>query len=257
SGDAGETFTHASGVATWKSPIDGGSAPYASPRFYAAQGGPIELNAWFLETLLARPGLTMELLPGGTAHAEKLTDLEIGNDRTRRTITLWSISGIGTTPIPMWADADRKFFAITLGLDWIPEAYVTSQKVMEDAQARAVAAVAPGLAKSLTTVPSTPVAFTGVRLFDADAIRFVNDQTVVVDKGKIVAVGPRDTVRVPQGARIIEGRGHTLVPGLWDCHMHVGDDYTGLQELSMGVTSVRDPGNDDARTIDRRARAAK
>ena len=27
--------------------------------------------------------------------------------------------------------------------------------------------------------------------------------------------------------------------------MHVGDDYTGLQELSMGVTSVRDPGNND------------
>jgi imidazolonepropionase-like amidohydrolase len=38
--------------------------------------------------------------------------------------------------------------------------------------------------------------------------------------------------------------------------MHVGDDYTGLQELSMGVTSVRDPGNDNARTIDRRTRAA-
>src|SRR4029077_2564135 len=35
-----------------------------------------------------------------------------------------------------------------------------------------------------------------------------------------------------------------------------GDDYTGLQELSLGITSVRDPGNDDALTIDRRTRAA-
>jgi imidazolonepropionase-like amidohydrolase len=48
----------------------------------------------------------------------------------------------------------------------------------------------------------------------------------------------------------------TLVPGLWDVHMHVGDDYTGPQELSMGVTSVRDPGNNDKLTIDRRTRAA-
>ena len=39
--------------------------------------------------------------------------------------------------------------------------------------------------------------------------------------------------------------------------MHVGNDFTGLQELSMGVTSVRDPGNDDGLTIDRRTRAAK
>ena len=39
--------------------------------------------------------------------------------------------------------------------------------------------------------------------------------------------------------------------------MHVGDDYTGPQELSLGVTSVRDPGNNDVRTIDRRARARR
>jgi imidazolonepropionase-like amidohydrolase len=48
----------------------------------------------------------------------------------------------------------------------------------------------------------------------------------------------------------------TLVPGMWDCHMHVGDDYTGLQELSLGITSVRDPGNNDKLTIDRRTRVA-
>src|SRR5262249_41346739 len=116
-------------------------------------------------------------------------------------------------------------------------------------------AQAPGLAKSLVKVPPGPVAFTGVRLFDADAPRFLNDQTVVVDKGVIAAVGARDGVNVPSGAQVIDGRGKTLIPGLWDCHMHIGDDYTGLQELSMGVTSIRDPGNDDVRTIDRRTRA--
>ena len=97
-------------------------------------------------------------------------------------------------------------------------------------------------------MPPAPVAFTGVRLFDADATRFVADQTVVVDKGVITAVGARRAVAVPAGAQVIDGRGKTLIPGIWDCHMHVGDDFTGLQELSMGVTSVRDPGNDDVRT---------
>lgn len=100
------------------------------------------------------------------------------------------------------------------------------------------------------------MAFRGVRLFDADATLFLADQTVVVDHGLIVAVGPADAVAVPVAARVIEGSGRTLIPGLWDCHMHVGDDFTGLQELSMGVTSVRDPGNDDERTLDRRHRAA-
>jgi len=87
-------------------------------------------------------------------------------------------------------------------------------------------------------------------------VRFLANQTVVVDKGVITASGAAGSVTVPAGAQVIDGRGKTLVPGLWDCHMHVGDDYTGLQELSMGVTSIRDPGNDDVRTIDRRTRAA-
>jgi len=255
-GDAAETFTIANGTAAWKSPIDAGTAPYAAPAFYVSQAGPIDTTAWFLETLLARPDKSLDLLPGGRARAAKLADLDVGAGAAKQTITLWAISGIGTSPLPMWADANQKFFALTFGLAWLPEAYASEQKNIEEAQAKAVAAQAPGLVKELVTVPAGPVAFTGVRLFDADALRFLNDQTVVVDKGTIAAVGARASVAVPAGAQVIDGRGKTLVPGLWDCHMHVGDDFTGLQELSLGVTSVRDPGNDDVRTIDRRQRAA-
>ena len=76
-----------------------------------------------------------------------------------------------------------------------------------------MAAQAPGLVKSLVTVPAGPVAFTGVRLFDADATRFLTDQTVVVDKGVITAVGARASIAVPAGAQVIDGRGKTLDPG--------------------------------------------
>ena len=57
------------------------------------------------------------------------------------------------------------------------------------------------LAKSLVKTPTEPVAFVNVRLFDADAMRFVSRQTVVVDKGVIVAVGSAASVKVPAGAR--------------------------------------------------------
>ena len=255
-GDAGETFSVSGGTSAWKSPIDAGSAPYSAPAFYVSQGGPIDLTAWFLEALLARPDKSMDLLPGGKARAEKLVDLRVGTGAAAQTIALWSVTGIGTSPLPIWADANNKFFALSFGLAWLPEAYASEQKTIEAAQAKATAAQAPGLAKALVKVPAGPVAFTGVRLFDADAPRFLTDQTVVVDKGLIAAVGPRASVTVPAGAQTVDGTGKTLVPGMWDCHMHVGDDYTGLQELSMGVTSVRDPGNDDVRTIERRNRAA-
>ena len=255
-GDAAETFSISGGTARWKSQIDAGSAVYAAPAFYMSQGGPIETTAWFLEALLARPDKTLALLPGGKAHAEKLADLQIGSGTSLRTVTLWFITGIGTTPIPIWSDADQKFFAVSFGIAWLPDAYAAEQVKLEDAQTKAMAARGPTLLKSLVTVPTGPVAFTGVRLFDADAARFLTDQTVVVDKGVIAAVGRRASIQPPAGAKVIDGAGKTLVPGLWDCHMHVGDDFTGVQELSMGVTSIRDPGNDDAQTIERRGRIA-
>src|SRR5262249_52131327 len=84
-----------------------------------------------------------------------------------------------------------------------------------------------------------------------DALRFLADQTVVVDNGVITAVGASESTTGPAGAHVIDGRGKTLLPGMWDGHMHVGDDFTGLQKLAMGVTSRRDPGNHAARKSER------
>ncbi len=255
-GDASETFSISGGKAQWKSPIDAGSAAYTAPGFYSAFGGPMDTNAWFLERLLASPTKSLRLLPGGEAHAEKLTSLVVGKGATQQTVNLWSVTGVGTSPFGIWADAKGKFFAATVGIGWLPEAYADELQRMEAAQAAAMAAQAPVIARTLGNVPKGPVAFTHVRLFDAEGLRFLDDQSVVVSKGVITAVGAARNVRVPKGARIVDGKGMTLVPGLWDCHMHIGDDYTGPQELSLGATSVRDPGNNDALTIDRRTRAA-
>ncbi len=255
-GDAGETFKIAAGTASWRSPIDAGNAAYTGHAFYSPQGGPMDTNAWLLERMLASPDKSIDLLPGGKAHAAKLTSLEVGGGADRQTINLWAITGISNSPLPMWADSKDKFFAFTFGLGWLPEAYAGEQQRIQDAQAAALASQTASLVKSLVTVPAAPVAFVNVRMFDADRVRFVTGQTVVVDKGLIVAVGATGRTKVPAGAKVFDGRGMTLIPGMWDCHMHVGDDFTGPQELSMGVTSVRDPGNSDTLTIDRRTRAA-
>ncbi len=255
-GDAAESFTVKDGTATWKSPIDAGSGAFDGKAFYAAQGGPTSTNLWFVDALLAAPGQSLTLLPGGTAHARKLTSTTVGSGATAKTVDLWAVTGLGTAPVPVWATPDGKAFAITFGLGWLPEAYAGEQAKLEKVQTTALALEAPEIAHTLVKVPTGPVAFTHVRTFDADAVTFRTDQTVVVDHGTIVAVGPAAATKVPAGAQVIAGAGMTLVPGLWDCHMHVGDDYTGPQELSLGVTSVRDPGNDDLKTIDRRTRVA-
>jgi imidazolonepropionase-like amidohydrolase len=256
-GDAAETFEVVGAKATWKSPVDSGSTAYAAPVFYVTQSGPIDNSAWFLERILATADKTLNLLPGGRARAEQLTTLEVGDGAAKQTVTAWAITGVSNAPIPMWADANGKFFGLVSFLSWLPEQYKGEHARLNQAQAKALAARAPALAKSLLKTPTGAVAFTHVKLFDADGKRFLDDQTVIVDKGKIVNVGAANTVKPPAGAQVIEGRGKTLLPGLWDSHMHTADDFTGLVELSMGITSVRDPGNDDRLTMDRRARASR
>lgn len=256
-GDAAETFEIVGAKASWKSPVDAGSAAYAAPVFYMTQSGPIDNAAWFLERILAAPDKTINLLPGGKARAEKLTTVKVGEGAATQTVTAWAITGVSNAPIPMWADANGKFFGMVYFLSWLPEQYAGEHERLNQAQTKALAARAPALAKSLVRTPTSAVAFTHVKLFDADGKRFLEDQTVVVEKNKIVSVGPANAVKVPAGAQMIDGRGKMLLPGLWDCHMHTADDFTGLAELSMGITSVRDPGNDDSLTMDRRARASR
>ena len=45
--------------------------------------------------------------------------------------------------------------------------------------------------------------------------------TLVIEDGRITAVGPAEDIRVPPGTRRIDGRGLTVLPGLIDCHVHL------------------------------------
>lgn len=252
-GDVAETFSVADGQAAWKSQIDGGSARYAGPAFYLPAGFSPRAGNLPIERMVTT-GQGVDLLPGGKAHAEKLTTATVGTGANAQTVTAWSITGVSGTPFAVWTDADGEFFASIGGLSFIRAGYESDQPALEKAQDEALAKKSPELARKLATTPSGPVAFADVRAF-VDG-KFVEHQTVVVDKGKITAVGPHGKVAVPAGATVIDGKGKTLTPGLWDAHMHVGDDYTGPSELSLGVTSVRDPGNNDALTQARRQRMA-
>jgi hypothetical protein len=87
------------------------------------------------------------------------------------------------------------------------------------------------------------IAFVGVNVLTMDAERAVPDQTVIVSRGVITTVGPTARVTVPPGARIVDGRGKYLMPGLADLHVHlVGDRATQLALLKAfvanGVTTI-------------------
>jgi imidazolonepropionase-like amidohydrolase len=69
------------------------------------------------------------------------------------------------------------------------------------------------------------------------------DMTVVVDQGRIAAVGPSRSAKVPAGSQVIDGRGEFLIPGLWDMHVHRESErhrWSYPLYVANGVVGVRD-----------------
>jgi hypothetical protein len=90
------------------------------------------------------------------------------------------------------------------------------------------------------------IAVTNVTVIDGvDAPR--RNFTVIARGNRIVRVAPAQSVRVPADARVVDGRGKFLIPGLWDMHVHTA--VIGGRELlelyvANGVTGIRDMGGD-------------
>ncbi|HLM67035.1 MAG TPA: amidohydrolase family protein [Longimicrobium sp.] len=90
---------------------------------------------------------------------------------------------------------------------------------------------------------SATLAITGVTVVDVAGGPSRPDQTVLIDGSRIVSVAPAGAVRVPAGARVVNGAGKWLIPGLWDMHTHVTDGRSALDlNVANGVTGVRDMG---------------
>jgi imidazolonepropionase-like amidohydrolase len=78
----------------------------------------------------------------------------------------------------------------------------------------------------------------------------MSDMTIIITGSRITAMDRADATRIPDGARIIDGRGKFVIPGLMDMHHHLLSGSfpprPNLQPnlgrlLAVGVTTVFDP----------------
>jgi imidazolonepropionase-like amidohydrolase len=87
-------------------------------------------------------------------------------------------------------------------------------------------------------------AIVGARLIDGTGSAAVENSVVVVRDGRIVAVGAAGVVHVPDGMRVVHAEGQSLLPGLWDMHVHYSGVEFGPALLAAGVTTARDCGGE-------------
>ncbi len=89
------------------------------------------------------------------------------------------------------------------------------------------------------------IAFVGATVIDGTGAPPVPDAVVVVQDGRISAVGPRATTPVPDGAARVELSGRYLIPGLTNVHVGLTGENgreTLAQLLRYGVTTAKQVG---------------
>jgi imidazolonepropionase-like amidohydrolase len=121
---------------------------------------------------------------------------------------------------------------------------LASRLIVQFLAAAVLASCAAPRPTPATTDEGAAIAFVHVNVADGTTPELRRDWTVLVRGGRIAAAGPSREVPVPRGARVIDGEGRYLIPGLWDMHVHLnGRDAEWLPLLvAHGVTAVRDVG---------------
>ena len=74
----------------------------------------------------------------------------------------------------------------------------------------------------------------------------ITDATIVVEDGRIAALGPDSEIAVPRHAEVVNAAGQYVIPGLWDMHTHLSKARASALGLFVahGVTGIRDMGGD-------------
>ena len=259
SGDATESFSvDAQGVARWKTAVDEGTAPFGTKR-YNTYGGPPLANESDIAALVAAGSAGVDLLPIGHASIEIGQSVQIDGPAGPRSVKLAFIKGYGFSPSPIWLDSDNRLFGAAGIVSFLPEGYEASGPKLKDIQDKATADMVREVAHTfLKPAHRTPTLIDHVLLFDSVDGRYLPDRAVLIAGGKIAAVGAGGTIPTPAGGVVLDGRGKTLSPGLWDSHQHIGgDDWNLLQNVATGMTNYRSPGSmiDESRDIFKRRAA--
>jgi imidazolonepropionase-like amidohydrolase len=125
----------------------------------------------------------------------------------------------------------------------------------------ALAQSPPKLTPSLqqfVSVKAPVVALRHVRIIDGTGAAPAKDQTLIIARGRIQAMGSSREIAVPEGAKVLDLRGYTVIPGLVGMHDHLfypsraGSDVYLVNEipftaprlyLACGVTTIRTAGS--------------
>ena len=192
----------------------------------------------------------LQTLPGGAVTVERRGADRVSVGGREVELERYSVSGLIWGRESLWLDKERNLVALVCvdaefdHFEALREGYESALPVFVAKAADDGMAALAELAKRTSPQRKGALVITNANVIDGTGREPLRDAAVVVENGRITAVGPRASVRIPKGARLFDAQGRYVLPGLWEMHAHFEQVEWGPVYLAAGVTTVRDVGNE-------------
>jgi hypothetical protein len=187
---------------------------------------------------------------GATVHIEPAETLVIKGRSGGVSAHGYTVAGLIWGQESLWIDDAEDLVALVSTdaefdhFEAVRETFESSLGSFISAAVQSNLAALSRLSSAARIPPARKLAITGATLEDSTGAPFISDSVILIEDGRIKAVGTRSQVRIPRGATVLDATGKYAIPGLWDMHAHYEQVEWGPIYLAAGVTSVRDVGNE-------------
>ena len=203
-------------------------------RYWASHGSPAELTT----------------VPGGSVKVEPRGQDTVTIAGKSETLDRYTIEGLIWGRETLWFDSTRRLVAaVSIDAEFdhfeaIRDGYENALGTLVGIAGTDSMAALSQVSKGISGGRDEVLALMGGTVIDGTGRAAITPATVVIEKGRITAVGPSHAVKIPKNARQVDVSGKTILPGLWDMHAHFEQVEWGPIYLAAGVTTVRDVGNE-------------
>ncbi len=193
---------------------------------------------------------SLPLFPGGNAKLKFLGDDRISLAGKKETLSRYCLEGVMWGCETVWFDQQQRLIAL-IGADAemdrfeaLREGYETLLPFFVDRSAKDAEKQLEALSQQIKPLEENHFAIVGALLIDGNGGEPISDSVVLIENGRIKAVGRQTDIKIPKGFRTVEARGKTLLPGLWDMHAHATQAEWFPVSLAAGITTMRDAANE-------------
>ena len=192
---------------------------------------------------------TLKTLPFGSVQIKKDGTDQLTFNGKSLTLQRYTVNGLVWGNELIWTDAGGNLICLITNdaegdkLESMRKEY---ESLLPEMISKAAVFGMQNLAKAAASKAKVAkvIAITGGNIIDVNTGTSSPNGVVLIENGIIQQTGNLGAVKIPAGAMVINAKGKTILPGLWDMHAHFEQAEWGPAYLAAGVTTVRDCGNE-------------